>query len=134
MFLFDPRENIRKPLLFWCYQGNQKGNIGNKTVQVKSFQFLQRHENLNHQQKLLFYKEKGVYPWILVGIASLCYDVCISVLEIYVFSRPQKLSTEMTKVICQEIVFDKFDYNSLGIFPKKNLQFSRRKKPFTRSS
>ena len=50
------------------------------------------------------------------------------------FQATEKLSTEMTEVICQEIVFDKFDYNSLGIFPKKNLQFSRRKKPFTRSS
>ena len=27
MFPFDPPENIRKPLLFWCFQGDQKWTL-----------------------------------------------------------------------------------------------------------
>ena len=30
MFPFDPPENIRKPLVFWCFQGDQKGTLGSK--------------------------------------------------------------------------------------------------------
>ena len=30
MFPFDPLENIRKPLVFWCFQGDQKGTLGRK--------------------------------------------------------------------------------------------------------
>ena len=30
MFHFDPPENIRKPLVFWCFQGDQKGTLGSK--------------------------------------------------------------------------------------------------------
>ena len=30
MFPFDPPENIRKPLVFWCFQGDQKGTLGRK--------------------------------------------------------------------------------------------------------
>ena len=37
MFLFDPHENIRKPLVFWCFQGDQKEenrNIWKKKVNL----------------------------------------------------------------------------------------------------
>ena len=27
---FDPPENIRKPLVFWSFQGDQKGTLGSK--------------------------------------------------------------------------------------------------------
>ena len=30
MFPFDPPENIRKPLVFGCFQGDQKGTLGRK--------------------------------------------------------------------------------------------------------
>ena len=30
MFPFDPRENIRKPKVFCCFQGDQKGTLGRK--------------------------------------------------------------------------------------------------------
>ena len=30
MFPFDPPENIRKPLVFWCFQGDQIGTLGSK--------------------------------------------------------------------------------------------------------
>ena len=30
MFPFDPPENIRKPKVFWCFQGDQKGTLGSK--------------------------------------------------------------------------------------------------------
>ena len=29
---FDPYENIRKPLVFWCFQGDQKGTLGRKEL------------------------------------------------------------------------------------------------------
>ena len=30
MFPFDPPENIRKPKVFSCFQGDQKGTLGRK--------------------------------------------------------------------------------------------------------
>ena len=30
MFPFDPPENIRKPLVFWCFQGDQKETLERK--------------------------------------------------------------------------------------------------------
>ena len=30
MFPFDPPETIRKPLVFWCFEGDQKGTLGRK--------------------------------------------------------------------------------------------------------
>ena len=30
MFPFDPPENIRKPKVFWCFQGDQNGTLGSK--------------------------------------------------------------------------------------------------------
>ena len=30
MFPFDSPENIRKPSIFWCFQGDQKGTLGRK--------------------------------------------------------------------------------------------------------
>ena len=32
MFPFDPLENIRKPLLFSCFQGDQKRTLGRKEL------------------------------------------------------------------------------------------------------
>ena len=32
MFPFDPPENIRKPLVFWCFQGDQKGTFERKRL------------------------------------------------------------------------------------------------------
>ena len=37
MFPFDPPENIRKPLVFCCFQGDQKGTFGRKGLNVKKF-------------------------------------------------------------------------------------------------
>ena len=34
MFPFDPPENIRKPKVFWCFQGDQKGTLGSKGLTV----------------------------------------------------------------------------------------------------
>ena len=34
MFPFDPPENIRKPLVFGYFQGDQKGTLGRKGVIV----------------------------------------------------------------------------------------------------
>ena len=32
VFPFDPPENIRKPMVFWCFQGDQKGTFGRKSL------------------------------------------------------------------------------------------------------
>ena len=34
MFAFDPPENIRKPLVFLCFQGHQKGTLGRKGLKM----------------------------------------------------------------------------------------------------
>ena len=34
MFPFDPPENIRKPKVFWCFQGDQKGTLGSKGLKL----------------------------------------------------------------------------------------------------
>ena len=34
MFLFDPPENIRKQKVFWCFQGDQKGTSGRKSLNI----------------------------------------------------------------------------------------------------
>ena len=34
MSSFDPPENIKKPLVFWCFQGDQKGTLGKKGLKV----------------------------------------------------------------------------------------------------
>ena len=43
MFPFDPPENIRKPKVFGCFQGDQKGTLGRKgltkTEEVKQILF-----------------------------------------------------------------------------------------------
>ena len=37
MFPFDPPENIRKPLVFWCFQGDQKGTLGRIWITPSSY-------------------------------------------------------------------------------------------------
>ena len=36
MFPFDPPENIRKPKVFRCFQGDQKGTLGSKGLNFRS--------------------------------------------------------------------------------------------------
>ena len=31
IFTFDPPESIRKPKVFWCFQGDQKGTLESKS-------------------------------------------------------------------------------------------------------
>ena len=40
MFPFDPPENIRKPLGFGCFQGDQEGTLGRKGLNLHSHQFI----------------------------------------------------------------------------------------------
>ena len=37
MFLFDPPENIRKHLVFWCFQGDQEGTLERKGLRRTGF-------------------------------------------------------------------------------------------------
>ena len=37
MFPFDPPENIRKPKVFGCFQGDQKGTLGRKGLTNDKF-------------------------------------------------------------------------------------------------
>ena len=34
MLPFDPRENIRKPLIFWCFEGDQKKTLGRNGLRM----------------------------------------------------------------------------------------------------
>ena len=40
MFPFDPPENIRKPKVFWCFQGDQKGTLGSKGLKKHFANFM----------------------------------------------------------------------------------------------
>ena len=47
MLPFDPPENIRKPSVFWCFQGDQKGTLGRKGL---------KHLYLNTLVSIQFYQ------------------------------------------------------------------------------
>ena len=34
MFPFDPSENVRKPKVFWCFQGDQMETLGRKGLMI----------------------------------------------------------------------------------------------------
>ena len=53
MFPFDPPENIRKPKVFWCFQGDQKGTLGRKGLTVKYF--ANNTALIRHSDKFLLY-------------------------------------------------------------------------------
>ena len=36
-FPFDPPENIRKPLVFWYFQGDQKRTLGRNGLAIKTY-------------------------------------------------------------------------------------------------
>ena len=38
MFPYEPPENNRKPKVFWCFQGDLKGNFGTKTYNYSKYQ------------------------------------------------------------------------------------------------
>ena len=48
MFPFDPPENIRKPWVFWRFQGDQKGTMGRKVLNI--FSVVLVLSNLKSQQ------------------------------------------------------------------------------------
>ena len=48
MFPFDPPENIRKPLVFLCFQGDQKGTLGSKGLIVYMKHITPSHPDSEH--------------------------------------------------------------------------------------
>ena len=62
MFPFDSPENIRKPLVFWCFQGNQKGTLGRKGFMLESFVML-----------CPFIKDFENRMSLIVSFVNLCY-------------------------------------------------------------
>ena len=40
MFLFDPPENFRKPKVFRCFPGDQKGTLGRKVLMKDYVNFI----------------------------------------------------------------------------------------------
>ena len=44
MFSFDPPENIQKPVVFWCFQGCQKGIFGRKALNLLILHFYTEEE------------------------------------------------------------------------------------------
>ena len=64
MFPFDPPEKIRKPLVFLCFQGDQKGTLGSKGLRstkpkktsLKTYRLL--NKNLNFVPTPKQYRQK----------------------------------------------------------------------------
>ena len=46
MFPFDPTENIRKPKVFWCFQGGSKGYAGKKWVKTFARKLMRYMKNI----------------------------------------------------------------------------------------
>lgn len=61
MFPFDPNENIRKPLVFRCYQGGSKRNIEKKRI----------HQRLEIIKLLLRFVRADTYFLALKSISQL---------------------------------------------------------------
>ena len=76
--------------------------------------------NFKSPAKILVLLREDVYPWILDGIIYVYCDVCFSILEFFIFSMAQKLTSEMSIIIFQE--------TALGFDCTKDLQFLKRKK------
>ena len=49
MFLFDPSENIRNSLVFWCFQGDQKGTLERKGLNHLGSMFPFNWSNWSYQ-------------------------------------------------------------------------------------
>ena len=51
MFPFDPPENIRKPLVFWYFQGDQEGTFSRRGLNIANCETLVSNvqENVNHK-------------------------------------------------------------------------------------
>ena len=58
MFPFDPPENIRKPLVFWSFQGDQKGKVGRKRLTCK-MNILILNPYRYYNTKELWHESKG---------------------------------------------------------------------------
>ena len=48
IFLFDSPQNIRKPKVFWCFEGNQKGSLRRKGLMIKNLSKLWILFNFNN--------------------------------------------------------------------------------------
>ena len=53
MFPFDPPENVRKPKVFLCFHGHQKGTSGRKGLKKKQKLFFQHIQHYFQQQLFL---------------------------------------------------------------------------------
>ena len=78
MFPFDSPENIRKPLVFWCFQGNQKRTLRRK--RIMSILHSYRKQSIDLHWTLL---AKVLYFWIttwnlVTSFLCLCRDTGLS--------------------------------------------------------
>ena len=67
MFPFDPPENIRKPKVFWCFQGDQKRTLGRKGFNL-FYQYFRkiRKRSIRNISKRIGYKSKSFWYFLLV--------------------------------------------------------------------
>lgn len=109
------------------FSGESKGNIRKKQVKTKSRQFLQRHKSLITRKIFCFTKRKlFTFRFWLIKFSSIAMFAFQLQNSIF-FSIPQKFSSEMSKVIFQEIAFDynrHFSINEFAIFKKKETFYS----------
>ena len=56
MFPFYTPENTRKPKVFWCFQGVQNGNIGQKRVNITAKYLILIYKNLNLRKSTFLFE------------------------------------------------------------------------------
>ena len=86
MFPFDPPENNRKPLVFCCFQGDQKGILGKKGLRrilcnalfqphlAQTYEAWYLNLSNKYRKKFRFYKTSGYasfYNWITDSTSEL---------------------------------------------------------------
>ena len=74
VFPFDPPKNIRKPLVFWCFQWDQKGILGSEGLIYRLFDCSSYDKFYERWGALLSnYDNHGVVPFFFVFTF---YDSC----------------------------------------------------------
>ena len=92
MFPFDHPENIRKPKIFWCFQGDQKGTLGRKGLKFRKM--------LHNMVAALFNK----LSWDSVACVTWSSVICNSIVFIPA-SLESILFGSLLVVFCDNSIF-----------------------------
>ena len=90
--LLTPPENIRKPEVFWCFQGVSKEISGMKWVKIIKNYSYTRHWGNNHYTNLIFLRARYLIMILFVSFNFLRFNAKI----ILCVFQSKKLSTNTT--------------------------------------